>query len=166
MSYRSAWSNPAIELDPTNNGETVRKAFMIEAFLNLGTLPLITHPRTILPYLLTHPNQINPTTIFFARLVGIIIVAALTPGLFAGARNTRNGIESRSPMYIALGGAELILIPMLVNQASKGGGHDSILGYKTAILGLLGVTPPLLWRMVVLFFKPQLLGRYREAKGQ
>jgi hypothetical protein len=166
MSYRSVWANPSIELDPSNDGELVRKAFIFEGFLNLGTLPLITHPRTILPYLLSNPHQINASTVFFARLFGIIVVAALTPGLFAGARNTRNGIESRSVVYTTLGGAELVLIPMLMMEASKKGGLDSILGYKTAVLGLLGVTPPLLWRIWVLFFQPQLLGRYREVKSE
>jgi hypothetical protein len=165
MSYRSAWANPKIELDPQNDGEIVRKAFIVEGFLNLGTLPLITHPRTILPYLLNHPSQINATTVFFARLFGIIVVAALTPGLFAGARNTRNGIESRSTMYITLGGAELLLIPMLINEVMKGGSHNAILGFKTAVMGVLSVTPPLLWRIWVLYVQPKLLGRYREVKS-
>jgi hypothetical protein len=166
MSYKSAWSNPSIELDPQNDGATVRKAFIFEGFLNLGTLPLITHPRTILPYLLAHPNQVNSTSVFFARLFGIIVVAALTPGLWSGARNTRNGIESRSVMYKALGGAELVLIPMLMNEVIKGGGYDAVLGYKTALMGVLSVTPPLLWRIWVLYVKPELLGRYREVKRE
>jgi hypothetical protein len=166
MSYKSAWSDPTLELDPRNDGSTVRKAFLLESILNLGTIPLITHPRTILPYLLAHPNQINSTTIFFARLFGVIVVAALTPGLWAGARNTRNGIESRSVMYITLGGAELVLIPMLMNEVMKGGRGSAVLGYWTALMGVFSVTPPLLWRIWVLFVKPEMLGRYREVKGE
>jgi len=166
MSYKSAWSNPAIELDPRNDGSMVRKAFIFEGFLNLGTLPLITHPRTILPYLLNHPNHINATSVFFARLFGIIVVAALTPGLWAAARNTRNGIESRSVMYKALGGAELILIPMLLNEVMKDGAYDAVLGYKTALIGVLSVTPPLLWRIWVMYIKPEMLGKYKEVKRE
>ena len=166
MSYKSAWSNPAIELDPQNDGSSVRKAFILESILNLGTIPLITHPRTILPYLLAHPTQINSTTVFFARLFGVIVVAALTPGLWAGARNTRNGIESRSVIYITLGGAEVLLIPMLMNEVMKGGERNAVLGYWTALMGVLSVTPPLLWRIWVLFVKPEMLGRYREVKRE
>ena len=166
MSYKSVSLNPSVQLDPQNDGEKVRRAFIVEGFLNLGTLPLITHPRTVLPYLLNHPNQINATSVFFARLFGVIIVAALTPGLFAGARNTRNGIESRSVVYTALGGAELVLIPMLLNEVMKGGRYDAVLGFKTALIGVLSVTPPLLWRIWVLYFRPELLGRYREVKQE
>lgn len=166
MSYKSASADVPIELDPQNDGEYVRKAFLIEGYLNLATIPLITHPRFILPYLLNRPYEINESTVFFARLFGVIVVAALSPGLFAGARNTRNAIESRSIVYIILGGAELLLIPMLLIEALKGGSRDAVLGYRTAVMGVLSIAPPLLWRAYVLFVRPDLLGRYREIKGE
>lgn len=164
MSFKPASANVPIELDPQNNGEYVRKAFMIEGYLNLATIPLITHPRLILPYLLNRPYEINESTVFFARLFGVIVVAALSPGLFAGARNTRNAIESRSIVYIILGGAELLMVPMLLMEALKRGNRDAVLGFKTAVNGVLSITPPLLWRVYVLFVRPNLLGRYREVK--
>ena len=69
-------------------------------------------------------------------------------------------------MYITLGGAEVVLIPMLMNEVMKGGERNAILGYWTALMGVLSVTPPLLWRIWVLFVKPEMLGRYREVKGE
>lgn len=165
MSYKSASADVAIELDPQNNGEYVRKAFLIEGYLNLATIPLITHPRFILPYLLNRPYEINDTTVFFARLFGVIVVAALSPGLFAGARNTRNAIESRSIVYIMLGGAELLLVPMLLIEALKGS-RDAVLGYRTAVTGVLSIATALVWRAYVLFVRPDSLGRYREIKSE
>lgn len=165
MSFKPASANVPVELDPQCDGEYVRKAFLIEGCLNFGTLPLITHPRVILSYLLNHPHHINAATVFFARLFGIIVVAALSPGLFVGARSTRNAIESRSIVYIILGGAELLLIPMLAAEALKSGGQDAVLGVKTAVTALCAIAPPLIWRIIVLFVRPDLLGRYREVKG-
>lgn len=69
-------------------------------------------------------------------------------------------------MYTALGGAEVVLIPMLMNEVMKGGTRDAVLGYWTALMGVLSVTPPLLWRIWVLFVKPEMLGRYKEVKGE
>lgn len=164
MSYKPASANIPIEVDPKHDGDVVRKAFLIEGCLNLGTLPLITHPRLILPYLLNHPHHVNATTVFFARLFAIVIVGALSPGLFAGARNTRNAIESRSIVYMILGGAEVLLIPFLANEVLKRNRPDAVLGHRTALIAVFSITPPLLWRIFVLFARPDLLGRYRETR--
>lgn len=83
----------------------------------------------VLPYLLNRPHEINDTTLLFARLFGVIVVAALSPGLFAGARNTRNAIKSPSVVYIILSRVRLFLILMLVMDALKGR-SDAVLGYK------------------------------------
>jgi hypothetical protein len=55
---------------------------------------------------------------------------------------------------------------MLMNEVMKGGRGSAVLGYWTALMGVLSVTPPLLWRIWVLFVKPEMLGRYREVKGE
>lgn len=165
MSYKAASANVPIEVDPQHTGEYVRKAFLIEGCLNLGTIPLITHPRLVLSYLVNRPHELNDTTVFFARLFAVIVVAALSPGLFAGVRNTRNAIESRSIVYTILGGAELFLVPMLIKEAVKGKGGQAVLGFKTAAVGAVAVGLPLLWRAYVLFIRPDLLGKYREVKG-
>lgn len=162
--YKEASRDAPIEMDPRHDGEYVRKAFLIEACLNLGTIPLITHPRFVLPYLLNRSADLNVTTIFFARLFGILVVAALSPGLFAGARRTRTAIESRGIVYIILGGAELLLVPMLLNEARLGSSRSAVLGQKTAIMGAISMAIPLVWRLYVLFLRPDLLGRYREVK--
>lgn len=162
--YKEASRDVPIEMDPRHDGEYVRKAFLIEGCLNLGTIPIITHPRFVLPYLLNRPGDVNSSTVFFARLFGIIVVAALSPGLFIGARRSSNAIESRCIVYIILGGAELLMVPMLLNEARLGSSRSAVLGRTTAIIGAISMAIPLVWRLYVLFIRPDLLGRYREVK--
>jgi hypothetical protein len=54
----------------------------------------------------------------------------------------------------------------LMNEVMKGGRGSAVLGYWTGLMGVFSVTPPLLWRIWVLFVKPEMLGRYREVKGE
>jgi hypothetical protein len=150
-----------IQLDPIHNGSTIRKAFLAEALLNLFTIPLLTHPRPILSLLLNNPAHINSSTVLFARLFGALVVGGLTPALFAGLPNTRTGISSRPTVYVLLGMGEVGMIPFLLQQALGGGGRALGQGVAWATLGCL--VPPLLWRIYVLFVRPDLMGRYREV---
>lgn len=161
-SFKSPASNPRIIPDPNQDGSTIRKAFFLEAMANLFTIPLITNTRFVLSFLLLHPSDINPTSVLFARLFGGIIVGGLTSALLAGATNTRNGIESRRPTYLLLGLGEALLIPILAIEAAKGG-KDAALSTKAAVLSIGLLAPPLLWRLYVLFIRPDLLGRYRDV---
>ncbi|KAF2029404.1 hypothetical protein EK21DRAFT_22630, partial [Setomelanomma holmii] len=157
---KSPAANPPIIPDPEHNGSIIRKAFLLEATANLFTIPLITHTRFILSYLLLRPSDINPSSILFARLFGGIVVFGLTSALLAGASNTRNGIESRRPTYLLLGLGEACLLPILGLEVAKGGGKGAALGVKTAVVCMGMLAPPLLWRVYVLGFRPELLGRY------
>lgn len=91
-------------------------------------------------------------------------MGGLTPGLLYGYQNTRRGIDSRRQVYIALGLGECILIPLLVAEASKGGGRDAALSVSAALGAILLLAPPLIWRVYVLFIKPEMVGRYTELK--
>jgi hypothetical protein len=166
MSTKSPATNPPILPSPSATGSTIRTAFLLEALANLFTIPLITHPRLILSYLLLHPVDINPSSILFARLFGGIVVGGLTSALLAGATNTRNGIESRRPTYLMLGLGEACLIPMLAGEAVKGGGSGAAVSVKVAVAAMGMLVPPLLWRIWVLVFRPELLGRYTEVEGK
>lgn len=153
--------------DPNYTGSTIRKAFLFEAIANLFTIPLITNTRFVLSFLLNHPaRDINPASILFARLFGGIVVGGLTSALLAGYSNTRNGIESRRPTYLMLGIGEAMLIPILVLEGLKGSAGDAALSAKVAwgSIGLLA--PPLMWRLYVLFVRPDLLGRYADVDGK
>jgi hypothetical protein len=164
-SSKSPATNPPIIPDPAHTGSVIRKAFVLEALANLFTIPLITNTRFVLSFLLLHPSHINPTSILFARLFGGIIVGGLTSALLVGATNTRNGIESRRPTYLLLGMGEVCLLPMLVLEAAKGNGADAAISVKAAVVSMGMLAPPLMWRLFVLFVKPELLGRYTETKG-
>jgi hypothetical protein len=167
---KSPATNPNITPDPKQDGTTIRRAFLLEAALNLFTIPLITNTRFILSYILLHPSDINPSSILFARLFGGLIVGGLTSALLVGATNTRNGIESRRPTYLLLGLGESCLLPILAIEASKRGSADAALsvGMAVGVIGMLA--PPLVWRLYVLGVRPDLLGKYTEegeggAKG-
>ena len=166
MSYKSPMNSGRIQLDPAHPGTTVRKAFLIEALLNLGSFPLITHPRFCLSLLLNNPSQVNASSVFFARFFGGLVVGALTPGLLYGYQNTRQGIESRKTVYVSLGLGECVLIPLLIAEAMKGGGRDAALSVHAALAAILLLAPPLLWRIYVLYFRPEMMGRYSEVKQQ
>ncbi|KAF1936557.1 hypothetical protein EJ02DRAFT_358837 [Clathrospora elynae] len=163
---KSPAANPTIKPDPNQDGSIIRKAFVAEALANLFTIPLITHTRSTLPLLLNNPSRdINPSSIFFARLFGGLIVGGLTSALLAGATNTRNGIESRRPTYLLLGMGEVLLIPLLVLELLEDGGVGAALSIKAAVAGIACLVPPLVWRLYVLCLKPDLLGKYTEEDG-
>jgi len=159
---KSPATNPSITPDPTYTGSTIRKAFLAEAIANLFTIPLITNTRSTLSFLLLRPAHINPTSILFARLFGGLVVGGLTSALLAGATNTRNGIESRRPVYLLLGVGEALLIPILLLEWFKDGGRDAALSKKVAGMSIAMLAPPLIWRLYVLCVRPDLLGRYSE----
>lgn len=154
------------QLDPLHPGTTVRKAFLIEAILNFLSFPLITHPKLILSLLLNNPYQINASTILFAKLFGGLVVGGLTPGLLYGYQNTRRGIDSRRQVYFALGAGECLLIPLLLAEAAKGGGVDAALSVRASLGAILLLAPPLVWRVYVLFVRPEMVGRFKEIKDE
>jgi hypothetical protein len=160
---KSPAANPNIKPDAQQDGSTIRKAFLAEALANLFTIPLITNTRFTLSLLLNSPaRDINPTSVLFARLFGGLVVGGLTSALLAGSTNTRNGIESRRPTYLLLGMGEALLIPMLVLELLGEGGA---LSKKVAGASIACLVPPLIWRLYVLFVRPDLLGRYTEEHG-
>ncbi|KAF2679927.1 hypothetical protein K458DRAFT_445600 [Lentithecium fluviatile CBS 122367] len=164
---KSPSRSASISFSPSHPGTPIRRAFLLEATLNLFTLPLLTHPRPILHLLLANPTHITPAAVLFARLFGALVLGAQTPALLIGATNTRNGIESRRPTYALLGLGEVACMLVLVREVLKGeGGRDAALSDGVA-LGCVGVlAPTLVWRVFVLFVMSMLLGRYTEDGGR
>jgi len=164
---KSPIANPYIIPDPTVNGSTIRKAFVLEAIANLFSIPIITNTRSVLSAILAHPSRdINSTSILLARILGGLVVSGLTSALLVGATNTRNGIESRRPVYMLLGLGEGALIPILILDLLEGGGEGAALSQKAAAGSVACLVPPLLWRLYVLFVRPDLFGRYTEETEQ
>lgn len=153
MPPKTPATNPSLHPNPT-----IRKAFLTEALLNLFTLPLLTHPQNILPYLLLHPSQITPATLLFARLFAGIVVGGLTSALLIGATNTRGGIESRRPTYVMLGLGEVALLPVLAAEVAKGGEEGAAISVRAGWVAMGMLVPGLMWRVWVLGMRPDLLG--------
>ena len=167
--YKSPVINPMIQVDPAHTGKTVRKAFFLESVLNLFTLPLIFAPQRVLSWIVLDPLvRINPATVLFARCFGGLVVGALTPALWLGLPQTKTAIESRRTVYLLLAGGEIALIPLLIDQAIKGGDvkAGAAISVKVALMAIAGLLPPLMWRMYVLLARPQMLGRYRNLKDE
>lgn len=164
--YTSPSDSPQIELDPNHDGSIIRKAFLIESVFNLFSFPLLTNTRTILSYILNDPKHITPATILFARISTGIVIGGLTTALWTGLPNTKTAIESRPIVYLTLGGGELLLLPLLIIEALKGGGNDAALSVKASIVSMGCLAPILLWRAYTLFVRPDLMGRYREIKKE
>ncbi|KAH8731230.1 hypothetical protein GQ44DRAFT_767778 [Phaeosphaeriaceae sp. PMI808] len=162
---KSPATNPNVTPDPTQDGSIIRKAFVLEALANLFTILLVTNTRFVLSFLLLDPSHTNPSSIPFARLFGGLVVGGLTTALLAGATNTRNGIESRRPTYALLGVGEACSLPILAIEVVKGNGSDVALSVKVAVICMGMLAPPLVWRIYVLFVRPDLLGRYTEERG-
>lgn len=59
-----------------------------------------------------------------------------------------------------------MLIPVLVIEATKGGGRDAALSVRACVGSIMCLAPPLAWRVYVLGLRPDLLGKYREVKGE
>lgn len=156
--------NPPIVLSKTHNGSLVRKAFFIESILNLGVLPVITHPHAVLSAILIDKSQVTPATILLARVFSGLVVAGLNTALWMGLPNTRNAIESRRTTYYTLGMGEAIIIPMLLVEAAKKGGIDAALSVHACWAGIASLAPLLIWRAYVLFVDPNMLGQYKEIK--
>ncbi|KAL6704781.1 hypothetical protein ACN47E_007585 [Coniothyrium glycines] len=160
---KSAATNPPVAMSPPNNDRTIRNAFLLEAAANLFTIPLITHTRWTLSFLLLHPSHITPSTILFARLFGGLVVGGLTSALLFGATRTRNGVESRRGVYVMLGLGEAVLIPMMVLEWLKGGAADAAVSPVVAAASVAFLVPPMVWRAYVLGVRPELLGRYVDV---
>lgn len=150
-----------VELDPSAPGTVVRRAFALEALLNLFTLPLLFYPKSILSHVVDDPATITPITELLAQVFAVLVVGALTPALLLGFPNTRQAIESRRAVYYVLGYGEFALILLLAWHALSGWEKRGLSQWACwgAIVFLI---PPVLWRVFVLFFKPDMIGRYRE----
>lgn len=64
-----------------------------------------------------------------------------------------------------LGLGEACLLPILGIEARKRGGGNAAVSAKVALVGMGMLAVPLVWRIYVLVWRPELLGRYTEVKG-
>lgn len=152
-----------VELDPSAPGTAVRRAFALEALLNLFTLPLLFSPKSVLSHMVNDPAAITPVAELLGQVFGGLVVGALTPALLLGLPNTRAAIESRRTVYYLLACGELALIPLLAWHAAYGWEKGALSqGACLASIGFL--IPPVLWRGFVLFVRPDMFGRYRDVK--
>lgn len=160
--YKSPSMSSQVEVDPSAPGTVIRRAFAIEAVLNLFVLPLILYPRATLSHMIQNPAEITSTTTLLARAWGGLVVGAFTPALLLGLPNTRAGIESRTTVYYMLGLGEMLLVPLLAWHAGEDGG----LSAKACMVAITNLLPPLAWRVYTLCCKPEWFGRYRDVKGE
>jgi len=80
--------------------------------------------------------------------------------LLLAVPNTKNGIESRPIIYSTMLSTEVALLPLLAWQAMTG----STLSPNALANVAGGLIGPILWRIWVLKYRPELMGRYTEEK--
>lgn len=140
----------------------VRKAFVLEAIANLGIIPLVTHPRLVLPFVLANPAQINPAAILFTRMFGSLVAAVLSPLLFFGLR-TR---ETQKLAYVCLAIGEGAWIPIFINEGLKHGQVARGASLKPEVAWLMAamLSTICLWRVYVLVLRPDMLSKPEALK--
>lgn len=133
---------------------------VLEAAFNiLGAIPMLFFPSTVAS-LMTSTGAASPATAQLLQWLGALTLG-LTPQLLLALQNTKTAIESRATVYVTLGAGEAMLIPVMLWQAGVGdeGGFTGKALVRAA--GVLLV--PLVWRVYVLGWRPELLGRYVEG---
>jgi hypothetical protein len=158
----------AIQINPEHLGPAVRRAFLAEAIFHICTIPLVTHTRQYLSLFFLRPSDITPAVLFFARVFAGLILFGMTPALLYGVPNTAKAIASRRATYVMLAGTEVYLIPLLLVELSRGGtlkkGAVFSMGTTAGLMSLL--VTPFLFRLYVLFVKPDMMGRLEEVKDK
>ena len=91
--------------------------------------------------------------------LGGLTLALMTPLLLA-VPNTKSGIESRPVVYSTMLSMEVALLLLIAWQAIAG---DTL--SPKALASVAGsLTGPILWRIWVLKYEPEIMGRYTEDK--
>ena len=149
----------------------MRYAMALEAGLNVfGATLMLLYPSQLLSYMVATkpPVAITGASATLVQWLGALTCGLAVP-LLCAIPNTRGAIESRRVVYYTLGAGEGFLVPLLLWQAAFSGsssGIDGGLTPKALTVCAAVLFPTLVWRGVVLFVKPEWLGRYRDANKQ
>lgn len=172
-------SSPAIQVDPHASGSLIRRLMFLEGTFNiLGAIPLLFFPTHLLQnYFCASPSDGTASAATLLQWIGALFIG-MTPQLFLALPNSKQAIESRRTVYWTLGAGEATLVPLLLWQAAKSAAASGEVlekvGAKVGLGGqgfstkvLLGAAvmlgTPLLGRAYVLFWRPELFGRYKEV---
>jgi len=156
-------TSSAVEIDPTSPGTVIRYAMAFEAGLNIfGATIMLTYPSQILSYMVNKPSANTAASAQLLQWLGALTAGLAVP-LLCALPNTREAIESRRTVYYTLGAGEGFLIPLFLWQASAAdtGLSPTALGICAAVL-----FPTMVWRGLVLFGKPEWLGRGSDVNKQ
>ena len=151
----------------------IQTAFALEACSNL--VPIISlsfFPVRTLSYFLASPSpslELNGTTVFLARSVGLLILA-LTPQLLLAYPNGEHATEKRKLVYWTLGSGEVALIPLLLWEAFReaderkaAGVWEGGLTRRFCLIAVTNLVPVLAWRFYVFFVKPHWFGNKEDV---
>jgi len=142
----------------------IRTAFGLEAAANIfGAIPMFLFPTSILSMANAHPTSPSPISASMLQWLAALILG-LTPQLILGMRRTPQAILSRRMVYITLLAGEGALVAVMGVQGLFGG---QITGLKKETLQLCAGTLILtaVWRVLVLWIKPEWLGEEEAYEG-
>jgi len=158
----SAMSSDPVELDPSADGTVMRYALVTEAAFNIiGATGMMLYPSEFLSLMVTNQSQVTAASASLMQWLGGLVYGLTVPLLLC-LPNTRTAIESRPTVYHTLLAGEGVLIPLLMYQASASPSFG--LTWKALFVCSLNMAGPCLWRLFVLFRRPELMGRYRDVR--
>lgn len=133
----------------------IQSALIFETMANLPPAAmLILAPSWTLSKLLpttTILAGIPATTITLAQIVGTLFVALTVP-VALSIEDRPNVAEARRMTYWLLGAGEAFLIPLLLAKEGSSGFQAGLMK-----IGAVMLTPFVLWRVVVLYGRPEWL---------
>lgn len=161
--YPYPTTTPLITVDPSAPGNAIRIALFVESIFNFtfSTYTFLA-PHHALSMLSSSPTLITTLTITLLQFMGVIGYA-MTLLMVLAIPNTRRGIELRVPTYLFLGTAEVLLITLFAYLGLVEGVETTGIEGKTWVNLTANLVPPLLWRVSVLYLKPEWLGRYTDV---
>ncbi|MCJ1294291.1 hypothetical protein MMC34_005849 [Xylographa carneopallida] len=149
-----------VQIDPSAAGTTIRWALAAEAGINaLTSAFMIFKPSTLLQMISVSSSSPDPVAAAMLQWLGGLTLALIAPLLLAFP-NTKSGIESRPVVYATLLSMEVALLPLITWQAMTGHtlSSKSLVNVAATFIG------PILWRLWILWYRPELMGRYTEDK--
>ncbi|MCJ1385688.1 hypothetical protein MMC17_008811 [Xylographa soralifera] len=153
-------ASTSVQIDPSAPGTTIGWALVVEAGISVFTGAfMVVKPFTLLQMISASSSPPDPLAAAMLQWLGGLTLALITPLLLA-VPNTKSGIESRPVVYSTMLSMEVALLPLIAWQAMIG----NTLSPKALANVAGGLMGPILWRIWVLKYRPELMGRYTEDK--
>lgn len=160
-----------VTLSASAPGTLGRYALAVEAVVNLIAIAgMLLSPDTPVRWLSADPSsQTASAEVVASGLVQwfAALIITITVPILSCIPNTKRALESRPTVYVMLLGGELALMVVMLWQASMQKNEDGM-SVIALLLGAGFMVLCVLWRVWVLWMRPEWMGAYVEGgeKGE